>query len=328
VRSGPHDIRPHGARPPENRKVKNNLRPARRPGPVQTWLIAVRPVSFTASVVPVLVGTAVAADETFRPWLFALALVGSVGVLAGTNLVNDYYDHVKGTDTEDSPGPPGVIQRGLLEPRAVLTGGIVAFAVSAAVGIAITVAVGWPILLLGVASVAAGYSYTAPPLSLAYRGLGEAVVFVFMAPVIVVGAYYVQTEAWAWEPFLASLPVALLVAAILHANNLRDLDSDRERGKRTLATITGRRVAVYEYDTLVLLPYVLLVALVLADAAPWPVLLTLVTLPIAGALAAQAARERRPRALNALLAGTAGLHMLFGLLLALGYALRAWTGMA
>jgi 1,4-dihydroxy-2-naphthoate polyprenyltransferase len=292
VRSGPHDIRPHGARPPENRKVKNNLRPARRPGPVQTWLIAVRPVSFTASVVPVLVGTAVAADETFRPWLFALALVGSVGVLAGTNLVNDYYDHVKGTDTEDSPGPPGVIQRGLLEPRAVLTGGIVAFAVSAAVGIAITVAVGWPILLLGVASVAAGYSYTAPPLSLAYRGLGEAVVFVFMAPVIVVGAYYVQTEAWAWEPFLASLPVALLVAAILHAN------------------------------------YVLLVALVLADAAPWPVLLTLVTLPIAGALAAQAARERRPRALNALLAGTAGLHMLFGLLLALGYALRAWTGMA
>ena len=133
-----------------------------------------------------------------------LALLGSVAIHAGTNLVNDYFDHVKGTDNEESLGQSGVIQRGLLSARAVLTGGIVAFAIGAAIGLVITAHDGWPVLALGVASVAAGYFYTASPFSLAYRGLGEAVVFVFMGPVIVLGSYYVQTQAWAWEPFVAS----------------------------------------------------------------------------------------------------------------------------
>jgi 1,4-dihydroxy-2-naphthoate octaprenyltransferase len=290
--------------------------------------MALRPVSFTASVIPVLVGTAIAAADEFHAGLFVLALFGSIAIHAGTNLVNDYFDHVKGTDNEESLGQSGVIQRGLLSPSAVLTGGIVAFAIGAAIGISIAVQVGWPVLALGVASVLAGYFYTASPFSLAYRGLGEVVVFIFMGPVIVMGAYYVQTEAWAWEPLVASLPIGLLVAAILHANNVRDIENDRRNGKWTLAALAGRPLADYEYVALMLGGYAVVVAMTIFGSAPWPVLITLLTLPLALRLVRFEAKQTSTRALNLVLAQTAGLHMLFGALLAFGFALAVWTGIA
>jgi 1,4-dihydroxy-2-naphthoate octaprenyltransferase len=294
-------------------------------GIASTWFTAVRPVSFTASVVPVLVGTAIAAERAFHPWLFGLALGGSVLIHAGTNLVNDYFDHIKGTDGADALGPSGVIQRGMLSARAVLWGGVAAFGAGAAAGIALTTATGWPVLALGIASVAAGFFYTASPLSLAYRGLGEVVVFIFMGPVIVLGAYYVQTQSWAWEPFVASLPVGLLVAAILHANNVRDIESDRRNNKWTLAALAGRPVADYEFVALMLAGYVVVVVMTLAGPAPWPVLATLLTLPIALRIVRMEASTRSARGLNVVLAQTAGLHMLFGLLLALGFAVAVWA---
>jgi len=292
------------------------------------WFTALRPVSFTASVIPVLVGTAIAARDEFHPLLFALALLGSVAIHAGTNLVNDYFDHVKGTDNEESLGQSGVIQRGMLSARAVLAGGIVSFAIGAAVGLAIMAATGWPVLALGIASVLAGYFYTASPFSLAYRGLGEAVVFVFMGPVIVLGSYYVQTQSWAWEPFVASLSIGLLVAAILQANNVRDIENDRRNHKWTLAALAGRPVADYEFLALVLGPYGIVMALVIADAAPWPALAPLLTLPVALQLVRREARQHSARGLNIVLAQTAGLHMLFGGLLAFGFSLAIWIGAA
>jgi 1,4-dihydroxy-2-naphthoate octaprenyltransferase len=295
---------------------------------LRIWLAALRPVSFTASIIPVLVGTAVAADREFHAGLFVLALIGSVAIHAGTNLVNDYFDHVKGTDNEESLGQSGVIQRGLLSARAVLIGGIVAFAVGAGVGLVITAMVGWPVLALGVSSVLAGYFYTASPFSLAYRGLGEVVVFVFMGPVIVIGSYYVQTQSWDWAPFVASLPIGLLVAAILHANNVRDIENDRRNNKWTLAALAGRPLADYEYVALMLGGYAVVVAMTLAGGAPWPVLITLLTLPLALRLVAFEARQTSPRALNLVLAQTAGLHMLFGALLAFGFALAVWIGVS
>ncbi len=294
----------------------------------RVWLIAVRPVSFTACIVPVLVGTAIAAADEFHPLLFVLALLGSVAIQAGTNLVNDYFDHVKGTDNEESLGQSGVIQRGLLSARSVLIGGIVAFAVGAAIGIAITVQVGWPVLALGVASMLVGYFYTASPFSLAYRGLGEAVVFIFMGPVIVLGSYFVQTEEWSWQPFVASLPIGLLVAAILHANNVRDIENDRKNGKWTLAALAGRPLADYEYVGLMLGGYGIVIAMIIADAAPWTVLLTLLTLPLALRVVRLEARQTSARGLNLVLAQTAGLHMIFGALLALGFAVAVWTGVS
>ncbi len=292
---------------------------------LKVWVTALRPVSFTASVIPVLVGTAIAAQESFNWLLFVLALAGSVAIHAGTNLVNDYFDHVKGTDNDESLGQSGVIQRGILSPRAVLVGGLVAFVIGAAIGLTITAMTGWPVLALGIASVLAGYFYTASPFSLAYRGLGEVVVFVFMGPVIVMGAYYVQVEAFAWEPLIASIPIGLLVAAILHANNVRDIENDRRNNKWTLAALAGRPLADYEFIALTLGAYAVIVAMIVGGAAPWTVLITLVTLPIALRLVRFEMQQTSSRALNMVLAQTAGLHMLFGVLLAFGFAIAVWT---
>ena len=295
---------------------------------VRTWFAALRPISFTASVIPVLVGTAIAAQEEFHALLFVLALLGSVAIHAGTNLVNDYFDHVKGTDNTESLCQSGVIQRGMLSARAVLLGGVVAFGAGAAIGLTIATMVGWPVLALGIASVLAGYFYTASPFSLAYRGLGEAVVFVFMGPVIVMGAYYVQMEAFAWEAFVASVPIGLLVAAILHANNVRDIENDRRNNKWTLAALAGRPLADYEFIALTLGAYAVVIVMAIAGSAPWPVLVTLLTLPLAMRLVRFEMSQTSPRALNAVLAQTAGLHMLFGALLAFGFAVAVWTGIA
>ena len=288
------------------------------------WLLALRPASLTASAVPVLVGTALAADEAFRPGLFAMAFLGSLALQSGTNLANDYYDHVQGVDTASSLGPSGVIQRGLLPPQAVLLGGFVAFGAAAVLGLVIAAFVGWPVLALGAASLLAGFAYTAPPLKLAYRGLGEVTVFAFMGPAVVMGAAYVQLETWTWSAFLASIPVGLLASAILHANNLRDIEDDRAHGKRTVATLLGRPAADYELAALVTAAFAIALALAILGAAPLTTLVALAALPAGVLLLHALATSRDARSLNRVLAGAVGVHLLFGLLWALGFALDAW----
>jgi len=292
---------------------------------LRIWLLALRPLSFTAAVIPVLAGTAVVADQNFRPGLFVLALLGSIVLQGGTNLVNDYFDHEWGTDTAESLGPSGVIQRGLLTPRAVLMGAFVMFAIGAVMGLVIVAVVGWPVLVLGVVSVVAGYAYTGPPFKLAYRALGEVTVFVFMGVIIVMGAAYVQIEHFTLEAFLASVPVGLLTAAILHANNLRDIQDDRANNKHTLASLAGRPLADYELIVLVLSAFVAVAALVITQGAPVTALIALLALMPALRLLALLPRSETPRSLNRVLGGTAGLHMLFGALWALGFAIDAWV---
>jgi 1,4-dihydroxy-2-naphthoate polyprenyltransferase len=288
--------------------------------------LATRPFSLTAAIVPVVVGTLVAAQEAFSPLRFLLAFVGAVALQAGTNLVNDYFDHVKGVDGPDTLGPAGLIQRKVLSPRAVLAMGIGWFALGSVVGLILVAMTGPALLLLGLASVAAGFFYTAAPVSLAYIGLGELTVFLFMGPVIVTGAYYVQTEQWSWQPVVISLPIAFLVTAILQANNLRDIENDRRHGKRTLATLIGRRAATVEYGALIGATYIALLILVLAGVVPWPALLAALTLPAAVAAVRLAARTANPRALNFVLLRTAMLHMRFGLLLAAGLTIGLFVG--
>jgi len=282
---------------------------------------ATRPLSFTASVVPVIVGTLVAAHRHFDIVLFVLALVGSVLIHAGTNLVNDYFDYVKGVDGPSSLGPRKMIQRGLISASSVLWFGVACFVLGAIVGLVLVARVGTPLLWLGLASVAAGFFYTGAPVSLAYIGLGELTVFAFMGPVMVMGAYYVQLHHWDWAPFVVSLPIAFLVTAILHANNLRDIDDDRVHGKRTVATIIGRRRANWEYYLLIGATYAALLAMVVTRVAAWPVLISLLTVPAAVRAVTFTARTTEPRKLNYLLFRTAQLHMQFGALLAAGLAL-------
>lgn len=221
------------------------------------WWRAVRPFSFTASATPIMVGSAAAYhDGHFLPGRFLVVLVASVAIHAATNLINDYYDHVRGVDTAESIGPSGVIQRGLLAPRTVLSGGLVLFAFGGLLGMWLAVVVGWPILAVGVLSVMAGFAYTGGPRPLGYMGVGDLTVFLFMGPVIVMGAYYVQAGMMSAEAAWASLPIAALVTAILVVNNLRDLEDDRKRGKRTLATILGAHGTRMEYFLLLICAYV------------------------------------------------------------------------
>ncbi|MBI1299392.1 1,4-dihydroxy-2-naphthoate octaprenyltransferase [bacterium] len=293
---------------------------------VRMWWMATRPFSFTASVTPVTLGAVLAAYDGHWNWLlFAITLIGSVSIHAGTNLINDYYDWRKGTDTADSLGPNRALQEGMLTPQHVFWGGLIFFALGSALGLYLVETRGIFILYLGIFSVLAGWFYTAGPAAFAYVGLGEVVVFVFMGPVMVLGSYFVLTQQIAWEAVLVSLPIGFLVAAILHANNMRDLEGDLEKGKRTLANILGRRNSQREYLILVGGSYVLLAALFLIDVTLWPILLPLITLPAALKLLRTATTSNAPTVLNRVVRGTAQLHQRFGWLMILGFIVAIAT---
>jgi len=301
---------------------ENALTAGEGPSRWQVWLEASRPFSFTASVTPVLIGTVLAIiDGPFFLGRFLLALIGSLFLQVGTNMINDYYDYVNGVDTPETLGPSQVIQRGLLTADEMYWGGIIAFAIGSVCGLILVALCGWPVLALGLVSVLAGYFYTAKPLSLAYIALGEATVFIFMGPVIVVGAYFVQREMFTLSSFLISLPVGCLVAAILHANNIRDLQSDKERGKHTLATMIGREAACWELAGLVYGAFVITVLLVLLDYAPWPVLLTFATLRHAIPAVRIPFGSDKVEDVNAALMHTVKLHLEYGVLLIVGLLL-------
>jgi 1,4-dihydroxy-2-naphthoate polyprenyltransferase len=218
--------------------------PRATPSRWRIWLQAVRYFSFTASAIPILIGSSLAlVDREFDALLFLVMLAASIACHAGANLANDYFDHVKGIDTPESLGPSKVIQQSLLTPAEVRRGMIVAFAIATVLGLVIVAQTGWQILALALASLGAAYFYTGGPKPLGYIALGEITVLVFMGPVMIGGAYYVLAERLTWEVILASLPIGSLVAAILHANNVRDVDLDRRAGKVTLATLLVRRGA-------------------------------------------------------------------------------------
>lgn len=288
------------------------------------WWPTIRPWSYTAALIPVLLGASIAAyNGALNWWLLLLTLIGSVAIQMGTNLINEYYDDRKGIDKVQVFGIGGAIQRGQLQARQVLIAGIAAFAAGSAIGLYLVSVTGPFIFWLGLFSVACGFFYTAGPFALAYVGLGEIAVFIFMGPVIVIGSYYVQTRMVTLPVVLASLPVGFLVAAILHANNLRDLDIDRQFGKRTLATMLGRGGANIEYYVLVGGTYITLLVMVLLGVVPWLTLITLLTLPAAIKLMRIVAVESEPHALQPVLRQTARLHMRFGSLFVVGWVV-AW----
>lgn len=286
----------------------------------RAWWIALRPFSYPASVVPVLVGTAVAAGEDFRPLLFLLALAGSVLIHSGTNLATDFFDFVDGVQPRATLG--GVIQRGLIAAAAVHRAAIACFAAGAACGLAIVAFTGWPVLAAGFASVLAGYFYTARPIAYGRRGLGEVMVFVFMGLIMVMASAYVQTERLSWESFAAALPVGLLVADILHANNLRDIENDRSRHKITIASVVDRPAADYIWYALTAGAFVAVGGAVALGATRATTLTALLALPYAWS-ASRFLKECEAGALNGLVRGTARLHMRFGLLLAAGFVIGA-----
>ena len=269
-----------------------------------------------------LVGTALAGSEDeFRPLRFACALIGSVFIQIGTNLANDYSDARRGADTEDRLGPVRVTAGGLMPPRRVLTGTYVAFGIAVAAGAYLIAVAGWELLLVGIASIAAGVLYTGGPRPYGYEGLGELFVFLFFGVVAVAGSYFVQVEELRWEAFALSVPVGLLAAAILVVNNVRDVDTDRRAGKRTLAVKLGRDRARGLFAAMTYLPYAVPVVVAAASDLSWWLLLPLASLPLAPPLVRTVRSRTDGASLNAALAGTVRLLALYSLLLAVGVLL-------
>lgn len=287
------------------------------------WILASRPATLTAAIVPVLVGTACAyAIEAFRPLPALGALLGAIWIQIGTNFANDTFDYEKGADTEERIGPTRAVQAGLLSAAQMRRGMIVSFGVAALCGLYLMFVAGPWILAIGVASVASGIAYTGGPYPLGYNGLGDLFVMIFFGFVAVCGTTFVQSLSVPPLALLASIPVGALATAILVVNNVRDRHTDVSAGKRTLVVRFGYRVGLAEYMLLLLASYATpLVLWALGDANAW-ILLPLASLPYA-ALNAGRMLRLDGKELNPVLGSTAKLLLVFGLLFAFGIALGA-----
>ncbi len=280
--------------------------------------MACRPRTLPAAVAPVLVGAALAGhDGVFRPLAALAALLAALLIQIGANFANDLGDYRRGADTTARVGPTRVTSAGLLSPREVTVGMWGVFGLAAACGLYLIAVAGWPIAVIGVFSIAAGIAYTAGPLPLGYYGLGDLAVFIFFGLVAVVGTYYAQAQAVTPIAFVAAVPMGALITAILVVNNVRDADTDRQAGKRTLTVLLGRRGARIEYILLFLAAYLTPVILWLAFAMRPTVLLPLLTLPLAVPLIHTVLTVLGPP-LNRTLAGTAQLAVIFAVALAVG----------
>ncbi len=290
----------------------------------QVWLMAARPRTLPAAAAPVLVGCGVAAWEgVFRPLPAVAAFLVGLLLQIGANISNDYFDFKKGADTSERVGPLRVTQAGLLTPRQVIGGMLVVFGLAALIGLYLIWVAGLPALILGMVAILAALAYTGGPYPLAYHGWGEVFVLLFFGFAAVCGTYFVQAGRVSAAALLASLPVGLLAMAILTVNNLRDIATDRVSGKHTLAVRLGERGAVIEYGVWIGLAYLAALLGVIAGILPAFALISLLTLPRAVNLIQQVAHTRG-RALNALLAKTGQLELLFAGLFTAGLLISRW----
>jgi 1,4-dihydroxy-2-naphthoate polyprenyltransferase len=290
------------------------------------WVQAARPRTLPAAVAPVLVGTAAAwqwAGHLPRVVAFFVALLGSIFIQIGANLANDYSDARRGADTVDRLGPVRVTSAGLVTPQRVLRATWIAFAVALACGIYLTIVAGWVILVIGIASIAAGVLYTGGPRPYGYAGLGEIFVFLFFGLVAVNGSYYVQLEELDALPLGLSIAVGFLATAILVVNNVRDIETDRRAGKNTSAVRMGRANAVNMYRLLVGGAFVILPFSIWAGECEWWPLLGLLAIPMAIKPVRVLETHTDGPALNKCLAATGALLGIYSLLVTIGLLLSA-----
>jgi 1,4-dihydroxy-2-naphthoate octaprenyltransferase len=288
------------------------------PGRLHAWFLACRPKTLSVSLSPVLVGTAIAWHDSGRIlWLPLLAAAfGAAFIQVGTNLFNDVGDFLRGTDAPGRLGPKRAAAEGWLSPGVIRLGAWLAFALAFLCGIYLVAHGGRPIVVIGLASLAAGWAYTGGPKPIAYGPLGEIFVFVFFGLVAVGGSYYLQTLTLTPTVLFAATLVGIHAAAVITVNNYRDHDGDRACGKNTLAVRLGRPATRRLYTAEMLAPYALLPLL---PGLGWPAALPLLSLPLAVRLTARFRREPPGPVFNDILAATAGLQLVFALLLALSF---------
>lgn len=287
-------------------------------GSPRAWLLATRPQTLPVSIVPVVVGSAVAFARGEGRVPVALACVGvSLLLQIGANLANDVFDFEKGADTEARLGPLRVTQAGLLTPRAMRVALAITLCLAMLVGVYLVSIGGWLVLAVGLAAIASAVAYTGGPYPLGYNGLGDVFVFAFFGLVAVVGTTLLQTGRYDPVAIAAALPIGALSTAVLVVNNVRDHETDVLAKKRTVVVRFGRAFGVAEYVALMLLAYATPIALFASGRTGAVVLLPLITSPVAARLA-RAVHAERGSALNARLAATAKLMVAYGALFAAG----------
>jgi 1,4-dihydroxy-2-naphthoate octaprenyltransferase len=281
--------------------------------------MAARPRTLPAAVAPVLVGTSLAIRYgTFHPIAFVAALFGAVLIQIGTNLSNDYSDARRGADTDERIGPVRVTAGGLVPPRQVLIATYLTFGAAVLCGAYLIAVAGWALLAVGAASILAGVLYTGGPRPYGYEGLGEVFVFLFFGLVAVTGSYFVQRRGLPWQAFVLAVPVGLLISAILVVNNARDIDTDRRAGKRTLAVRLGRERTRVLFVAMIAVAFVTSWVPWFAGAlSPW-LFVTAAAAPLAIGVIQTVRTHADGPSLNAALARTAKLALVFCLLLCAG----------
>jgi 1,4-dihydroxy-2-naphthoate octaprenyltransferase len=286
---------------------------------LKTWVAGARPRTLPAAIVPVVVGSGVAFGyHRFSAWRAALALLVALALQIGVNYANDYSDGIRGTD-EVRVGPVRLVASKLARPKQVLAAALGSFAVAGAAGLVLAAVTSWWLLLVGLAAVAAAWFYTGGSRPYGYRALGEVSVFVFFGLAAVAGTAYVQMRSLAWLPVAAAVPIGLLACALLVINNLLDIPTDSETGKRTLAVVLGDRRTRALYVGCIVLPFC--VAVALAPAKPWS-LLALAAVPFAFPPVRGVIGGSTGRGLIVALGQTGRLQLAFGVLLTLGLAIR------
>ncbi len=289
---------------------------------VKSILLAFRPKTLTAALVPCVAATALAHRAgQMQISIFIYALLASFCIQIGTNLVNDAVDFKKGADTEKRIGPLRVTQAGLFSEKQVM--GLAGFFFLAAVfcGIPLVIQGGWPIVLIGLFSVLMGYSYTAGPFPLAYLGLGEIFVILFFGIIAVSGLFYLQTLQWSWAAVILGLQIGIHATVLLAVNNLRDIHGDVLVHKKTLPVRFGLLFGRWEIAVLILLPFVLGFYW-LFEGSPGMALLPFLALPLALKIIINIFKTEPSAQYNKFLAMSAGLHLLFGVLLSVGILLK------
>ncbi|MEM9955165.1 MAG: 1,4-dihydroxy-2-naphthoate octaprenyltransferase [Chloroflexota bacterium] len=298
---------------------------------IAAWVQATRPRVFTASFVPMGLAAVIAIDDgVFNLSYFVLALLGVMFLQTTANLVNEYMDFKRGSDDLKQAGQSMALKQKLLTEQEILYGAIFATLAGIAIGLYLLFQSGPWLWAIGIGGVLIAITYTAGPFPLAYNGLGEVAAGVFMGPMIVLGTYYVMspdlTAFKAWQLTALSFPIMFTTAAILHANNIRDLEADRVANKRTLAVVFGRDIARKEYIGLLVAAYVSQFILIALTWMPITTLLTLLMIPTTRKLIHIFNTETDPKILHPAQGNTAKLHGQFGLLMVLGWAI--WLAIA
>jgi 1,4-dihydroxy-2-naphthoate octaprenyltransferase len=282
------------------------------------WILASRPRTLLAAVVPVIVGTSIAIhDGTFNTTAALIALLCSILIQIGTNFSNDLFDFIHGTDKHDRLGPQRAAASGLLSIKEMKIGTAITFGLSFILGLYLVYTGGWIVFLIGVVSIAAGLAYTAGPLPLAYNGLGDVAAFLFFGFIGTVGTYFVQAHEFSWMSFWASIPVGALITNILVVNNYRDREEDRSNGKNTLAVIFGERFSRIQYTVFLFVSYFILFVVYFTFKKSFFVFLPLLSLPLSVKLV-KMIYTLRGRELNKTLELTAKLSAIYGFLFAAG----------